>query len=76
MSSPRHHNDATHLSFARTQTPAPRRAQSSNEERHSRDTRALAGKGEPIRLLCAYAGLDLEDYRFANRAGETICRAL
>jgi glutathione S-transferase len=28
----------------------------------------IKGKGEPIRLFCAYAGLELEDYRFA--AGE------
>ena len=26
------------------------------------------GKGEPIRLFCAYAGLDLEDHRFAARS--------
>lgn len=26
----------------------------------------IAGKGEPIRLLCAYAGLDLEDYRMQS----------
>jgi glutathione S-transferase len=28
----------------------------------------IAGKGEPIRLLCHAAGLALEDYRFADRA--------
>ncbi|CAB9506089.1 S-transferase A2 [Seminavis robusta] len=27
----------------------------------------IVGKGEPIRLLCAYAGLELEDYHFASR---------
>jgi prostaglandin-H2 D-isomerase / glutathione transferase len=27
----------------------------------------IKGKGEPIRLLCAYAGLDLEDHRFVTR---------
>jgi len=27
----------------------------------------IKGKGEPIRLLCAYAGLELEDHRFASR---------
>jgi glutathione S-transferase len=27
----------------------------------------IKGKGEPIRLFCAYAGLELEDYRFASR---------
>lgn len=27
----------------------------------------ITGKGEPIRLLCAYAGLELEDYRFETR---------
>ena len=27
----------------------------------------ISGKGEPIRLLAAYAGLELEDYRFASR---------
>jgi glutathione S-transferase len=26
----------------------------------------ITGKGEPIRLFCAYAGLTLEDYRFAS----------
>ncbi|CAJ1942768.1 unnamed protein product [Cylindrotheca closterium] len=26
----------------------------------------MKGKGEPIRLLCAYTGLELEDYRFAS----------
>ncbi len=26
----------------------------------------IKGKGEPIRLFCAYAGLDLEDHRFAS----------
>jgi glutathione S-transferase len=28
----------------------------------------IKGKGEPIRLLCAYAGLELEDYRFNSYA--------
>ena len=28
----------------------------------------MAGKGEPIRLLCAYAGLELEDFRFESFA--------
>lgn len=27
----------------------------------------LKGKGESIRLICAYSGLKLEDYRFSNR---------
>lgn len=27
----------------------------------------IVGKGEPIRLLCAYGGLELEDYRFESR---------
>ncbi len=27
----------------------------------------IKGKGEPIRLLCAYAGLELGDHRFASR---------
>ena len=27
----------------------------------------IRGKGEPIRLFCAYAGLELEDFRFASR---------
>jgi prostaglandin-H2 D-isomerase / glutathione transferase len=27
----------------------------------------LKGKGEPIRLICAYAGLELEDHRFISR---------
>jgi glutathione S-transferase len=27
----------------------------------------IKGKGEPIRLLCFYAGLELEDHRFATR---------
>merc|ERR1719491_1420260 len=27
----------------------------------------IVGKGEPIRLLCAHAGLELEDYRFESR---------
>jgi glutathione S-transferase len=27
----------------------------------------IKGKGEHIRLLCAYAGLELEDYRFSSR---------
>eukprot|EP00934_Nitzschia_sp_Nitz4_P005748 Nitzschia sp. Nitz4//scaffold17_size182527//134562//135215//NITZ4_001873-RA/size182527-processed-gene-0.105-mRNA-1//1//CDS//3329539397//5738//frame0 len=27
----------------------------------------FAAKGEPIRLLCAYAGIEFEDYRFENR---------
>jgi glutathione S-transferase len=27
----------------------------------------IQGKGEHIRLFCAYAGLELEDYRFASR---------
>ena len=27
----------------------------------------IKGKGEPIRLMCAYAGWDLEDVRFAHR---------
>lgn len=27
----------------------------------------IKGKGEPIRLFCAYAGLELEDHRFASR---------
>ena len=27
----------------------------------------IKGKGEPIRLMCAYAGWELEDVRFANR---------
>ena len=27
----------------------------------------IKGKGEPIRLLCHYAGLQLEDHRFASR---------
>jgi glutathione S-transferase len=27
----------------------------------------IKGKGEPIRLLCAHAGLELEDHRFASR---------
>lgn len=27
----------------------------------------IKGKGEPIRLLCAYGGLELEDYRFVTR---------
>jgi glutathione S-transferase len=27
----------------------------------------LKGKGEPIRLFCAYAGIELEDYRFKAR---------
>ncbi|KAG7357561.1 glutathione S-transferase, N-terminal domain containing protein [Nitzschia inconspicua] len=27
----------------------------------------IKGKGEPIRLLCAYAGIDIEDYRFVTR---------
>ncbi|KAL3943231.1 MAG: hypothetical protein SGARI_000015 [Bacillariaceae sp.] len=27
----------------------------------------IKGKGEPIRLLCYYAGLELEDHRFATR---------
>jgi glutathione S-transferase len=27
----------------------------------------IKGKGEPIRLLCSYAGLELEDHRFATR---------
>lgn len=27
----------------------------------------IIGKGEAIRLLCAYAGLELNDYRFASR---------
>jgi glutathione S-transferase len=27
----------------------------------------IKGKGEPIRLFCAYAGLELEDYRFTSR---------
>lgn len=26
----------------------------------------VTGKGEPIRLLCAYAGLELDDYRFSS----------
>jgi glutathione S-transferase len=26
----------------------------------------IKGKGEPIRLFCAYAGLELEDYRFVS----------
>ena len=26
----------------------------------------VAGKGEPIRLLAAYADLDLEDFRFSS----------
>lgn len=28
----------------------------------------IKGKGEPIRLFCAYAGIDLEDYRFGSYA--------
>lgn len=27
----------------------------------------IKGKGEPIRLICAYSGLKLEDYRFESR---------
>mmetsp|Transcript_68028 Transcript_68028/g.208523 ORF Transcript_68028/g.208523 Transcript_68028/m.208523 type:complete len:230 (-) Transcript_68028:132-821(-) len=27
----------------------------------------IAGKGEPIRLVCAHAGLELEDHRFTDR---------
>ena len=27
----------------------------------------IKGKGEPIRLFCAYAGLELDDHRFASR---------
>lgn len=27
----------------------------------------IPGKGEPIRLFCAYTGLDLDDYRFQSR---------
>jgi glutathione S-transferase len=27
----------------------------------------IKGKGEPIRLFCAYTGLELEDHRFASR---------
>mmetsp|Transcript_27937 Transcript_27937/g.49567 ORF Transcript_27937/g.49567 Transcript_27937/m.49567 type:complete len:226 (+) Transcript_27937:103-780(+) len=27
----------------------------------------LKGKAEPIRLLCAYSGLELEDYKFSTR---------
>merc|ERR1711957_845874 len=27
----------------------------------------IKGKGEPIRLFCAYAGLELDDYRFSSR---------
>jgi glutathione S-transferase len=27
----------------------------------------IKGKGEPIRLICAFSGLELEDYRFSTR---------
>ena len=27
----------------------------------------IKGKGEPIRLFCKYAGLEIEDYRFSSR---------
>ncbi|CAJ1395887.1 unnamed protein product [Effrenium voratum] len=35
----------------------------------------ITGKGEAIRLFCAYAGLELEDYRFADREEFTALKA-
>lgn len=42
------------------------------QEKHDQPTLKLyyfdiKGKGESIRLICAYSGLKLEDYRFSNR---------